>query len=204
MKQNISLVILCSTKVGETALVLHTLSAEYGRRSFIVNVRKGGSMALFQPLSIIDAELSQNPKSELWRLTNIEAKYPLNGIRTNPYKNSMVLFMSEVLFRVMRDGDGDSDFFQWCQKSVLTLDMLEKDFSNYHLRFLLELCCILGFKPEPEQIPLTKLSFEEMMLLPLTGEKRSELAQSLIEYLSLHTECQLNIRSLSVLKELYI
>ncbi|MBR4822846.1 MAG: recombination protein O N-terminal domain-containing protein, partial [Bacteroidales bacterium] len=36
------LVVLNSTKLGDSSLVLHCLSREYGRRSFIVAVRKGG------------------------------------------------------------------------------------------------------------------------------------------------------------------
>ena len=46
-------------------------------------------------------------------------------------------------------------------------------------------------------------SFEEAMLLPLSGERRSELCEIFIRYLSHHTESTLDIRSLRVLQELF-
>ena len=45
--------------------------------------------------------------------------------------------------------------------------------------------------------------FEESLLVPLTGQSRSEIADSLLQYLSAHLETRLNIRSLGVLSELY-
>ena len=51
MIRRTQLIILNTTKVGERSLVLHTLSDEWGRRSFLTTVRKGSGMALCQPLS---------------------------------------------------------------------------------------------------------------------------------------------------------
>ena len=41
------------------------------------------------------------------------------------------------------------------------------------------------------------------MLLPLSGERRSELCEVFIRYLSHHSETTLDIRSLRVLRELF-
>jgi hypothetical protein len=50
---------------------------------------------------------------------------------------------------------------------------------------------------------LLDASFEEAMLLPLSGERRSELCEVFLRYLSHHTESALDIRSLRVLRELF-
>lgn len=209
------LVILNTTKVGDNSIVVHSLSREFGRRSFITGVRKGGGMAMFQPLSVIDAEVVENPKSDLWRLRNVSARYPLNGIRSDAGKNAMTLFMSEVLFRVLRDGEGRDGLFEWCEKSIVTLDAMERDFSNFHLRFLLELCSVLGFKPSAEDLApfagenyacigqLLDLSFAQTMLYPLSGVKRNEILCAFVEYLGHHMDYPLEIRSLRILRELY-
>lgn len=208
-------IILGVTKVGEKALVLHTLSADWGRRSFLVTVGRNAPMALFLPLSIIDAEVSENPRSELWRLRNITSSAPLAGIRNSPSKNAMTMFMSEVLLRTVHDGESEPGLCEWCRRSVLTLDALSDDFSNYHLRFLFEFAAALGFSPSTEDLApfagrhlstlgeLLKADFAGFMLYPLSGAVRNELAGILLDYIGFHCESRLNIRSLKVLRELF-
>ena len=50
----VELVVLATTKVGENALVVHTLSREYGRRGFMVRPGTKSAMSLFLPLNMAD------------------------------------------------------------------------------------------------------------------------------------------------------
>ena len=215
MNTAVRLIVLNSTKLGDSSLVLHCLCREMGRRSFIVTVRKGGSRAMYLPFSILDAEVIENRKSDLWRLRGVSASYPLNGVRSDFNKNAITLFMSEVLWRGVQEGAAEEGLFDWCERSILTLNALEGDFANYHLRWLMELAGVLGFAPSFETLApfagehlrevsdLLSAGFEEFLVYPLTGAKRSAIAESLLRYLSVHLEIPLNIRSLSVLGELY-
>lgn len=172
-------------------------------------------MSLFLPLNILEAEITENPRSDLWRVRNMSVEYPLNGIRSDMAKNAMTMFMSEVLFRTIRDGANEEGLFEWCRRSILTLDALESDYSNYHLRFLLELAVTLGFSPSMEDLSpfageryteietLARSDFGSCMLLPLSGETRNDIAGRLLQYIGYHTECRLNIRSLGVLREIF-
>lgn len=209
------LIILNTTKVGEKSLVIHALTPGWGRRSFVTNVPKGGSMALFMPMNIIEGVVCENPKSELWRIKGMGTDFPLNGIRTDIMKNSITMFMSEVLYRAIRDGANEDGLFDWCKKSILTLEALESDFSNYHLRFLFELASALGFSPSRTDLQpfageymsrmenLLSISMSEFLMYPLNGDTRNEIAEVLLRYIAYHTECQLNVRSLRVLHELF-
>ncbi len=215
MTTNARLIILNYTKIKDSAIVVHTLSREWGRRSFIVHLGKNASLAMFQPLGIVEADITENTRSELWRAARFTQAWPLVSLRTNLYKNAIVLFMSEVLYRGVREGTAEEDLYGWCERSILTLDALEKDFSNFHLRWLLELAAEMGFAPSAEGLApfagerlrdvqaLLDASFEEAMLLPLSGERRSELCEVFLRYLSHHTESALDIRSLRVLRELF-
>lgn len=215
MNDSERLIVLNSTKLGDNSLVLHCLCRRLGRRSFIVTVRKGGSRALFLPFSILDAEVMENRKSDLWRLRAVSAAHPLNGIRSSFDKNAITLFMSEVLWRAVQEGAAEEGFYDWCERSILTLDALEGSFANYHLRFLMELAGALGFSPSFEGMApfagehlrqisdLLAADFPEFMVYPLNGDTRSAIAGSLLRYLSAHLEIPLNIRSLAVLGELY-
>ena len=47
------------------------------------------------------------------------------------------------------------------------------------------------------------MPFTEAMLLPLKGVDRNEIAESILKYIEFHTESKVNVRSLSVLREIY-
>lgn len=211
----VEFIVLTTTKVGENALVVHTLSREWGRRGFLVRSAKKTGTTLFMPLNILEADVVENSKSELWTLKNITLKDALEGIRENLKKNTMTLFLSEVLFRTVRDGANEDGLYEWCVGSILTLNALEADFANFPVRFLLELAGALGFRPTFDDIApfagehlnqmkaLTAASFSESLLLPLNGSTRNALCEELLQYLSYHTEANIQVKSLAVLRELY-
>ena len=216
MTTNTGLIVLHTTKFGENSIVLHTLSKEYGRRGFLVRgVGKRSMTSLFLPLTVLEADITESSKSKLFTARNLNAKYPLNGIRGNMFKNSMTLFMSEVLYRVVKEGGNEQGLYEWCEKSIQLLDSIESDFSNFHIRFLLELAIVLGFSPEAQDLrPFTgdhfpiverfiQGSFAESMLIPLSGQVRNEIAEEILRYIEFHSESAVNVNSLKVLRELF-
>lgn len=234
--QNIEFILLHSTKYGDNSLVLHTLSREYGRRSLFLRsvsspssvagggrgTKKGGARAavtgLLSPLNILEGVAAVNPASSsaMMNVGSLSASYPLLDLRGNLYKASISMFMSEVLFRALRDGANEAGLYDWCVKKILLLDAVQGNFSNFHLLFLLELAGVLGFRPSFADISpfvqneeltmaeqLLKLEFEEAMLVPMKGSVRSSLIDSFLRYIEAHLEYPLNIRSAAVLKELF-
>lgn len=215
MTHSVRLIVLSHTKFGESSVVLHTLSEQFGRRSFLVRVGNKTPMAAFLPMSLIEADITENPKSTLWTARNFTTVHPLVGIRGSVYKNTITLFMSEVLYRLIHEDAMETGLAEWCEKTVLTLDGLGTDWSNYPIRFLLELSVALGFSPSsPDLAPFAgeyysvlstflSSSFADSMLIPLSGADRNAISDILLRYLEYHTETTLNIRSLPVLRELY-
>lgn len=217
MTVNTELIVLHTTKFGENSIVVHTLSRDYGRRSFLVRgAGKKSGMSLFLPLTLLEADVVETTRSTLYTAKNLVARHPLLGIRNNLYKNTMTMFMSEVLFRVLKEGVYEQGIYEWCEKNILMLDAVEADFSNFHIRFLLELAVNLGFSPASRDLhpfvgdhyPLVErfmsLPFAESMLVPMNGTTRNEIAEELLRYLEFHTESSVNINSLKVLHELFI
>lgn len=212
---SLELIVLATTPVGENALVVHTLSDLYGRRGFLVHPGKRAARALFLPLNIIEADVLENPKSSLWNLRNFQLRDAVPGLRGNLYKNSMSLFLSEVLFRSLKEGCPEDGLYPWCVGQILTLNALEADFANFPVRFLLELASALGFRPTWADVapfaqehasalkPFLESSFQDSMLLPLSGAVRNSLCESLLQYLSYHTDTPIRVKSLAVLRELF-
>ena len=216
MTTNTGLIVLHTTKFGENSLVVHTLSKDYGRRSFLVKgAGKKAGMSLFLPLNVLEADIVETSRSTLYTARNIVARYPLLGIRNDIFKNSMTMFMSEVLYRVVREGAYEEGLFEWCEKNILLLDAVSIDFSNFHIRFLLELSVALGFSPEARDLvpfvgdhyPVIErfmtVPFAESMLIPLNGVTRNEIAEEILRYIEFHSESAVNVNSLKVLRELF-
>lgn len=214
MRQPDQIIILNTTKFGENSVILHCISKTYGRRGFIVK-SAGKSNPFFQPLNILDCEIAENPKSSLFGAGSFFSAHPLTGIRGNYAKNAISIFVAEVLFRAIHEGSQDSGLYDWCVSEILLLDALEKDFANFHIRFLMDFAAALGFSPSLEALlpfmdnaatvaaEMVSGNFADSMLVRLSGAQRNELCARILKYIESHIESPLNIRSLQVLGELF-
>ncbi|MBQ1209180.1 MAG: recombination protein O N-terminal domain-containing protein [Bacteroidales bacterium] len=211
MKQRCEFIVLHSTAYAENALVIHTFSQEYGKRSFLVRgIGKKVSQAYFQPLNIVEAEIIESQKSSLWLAHHFHQEHPLNAIRESMNKNCISLFLSEVLLKTLQEEEIDAALYQWLRGRILLLDALEQGVSNFHLGLLKELCERIGYHPSQEQLlpfedegafeggPL-KENFEEILLMRLNGEKRCKIVRTYLKFLEYHLDTPLHIRSLDVL-----
>ena len=173
-------------------------------------------MSLLLPLNIIEAEVTESTKSTLFTARNLTSRHPLLGIRNNIYKNTMTMFLSEVIYRTIKEGAAEEGLFEWCRRQILLLSAMESDFSNFHIRFLLELSIALGFSPECSDLmpfvgenyaavsDLMTSSFAESMLIPLSGPVRNKICEDALRYIEYHTESTLTVNSLKVLRELFV
>ena len=62
------------------------------------------------------------------------------------------MFISEVLYRAIKDGVSEPGLYDWCRKNIVMLDAMQSDFCNFHIRFLLELAVVMGFSPQSEDL----------------------------------------------------
>ena len=216
MMNNSEFILLHTTKYGENSIILHTLSREYGRKGFFIkSMPRRSATSLFFPLSILEADIFETNKSRLFTARNVASRYSLTGIRNSIGKSAITMFVSEVLYRVIKDGMQDAALYDMCVRNILLLDAMESDFSNFHLYFLLEFIISLGFSPElhdlepflDERLPLAAdfigKPFSEAMLVPMTGEVRNDIAERLLKYIEYHTESSVKVNSLKVLRELF-
>ena len=173
-------------------------------------------MSLLLPLNILEADITESTKSTLFVARNLTSRHPLLGIRNNIYKNTMTMFLSEVVYRTVKEGASEEGLFEWCRKQILLLSAMDAEFSNFHIRFLLELAVALGFSPEASDLMpfvgenyaavsrLMTSSLAESMLIPLSGPVRNKICEDVLRYIEYHTESTLTINSLKVLRELFV
>jgi len=214
MKQQDCIIVLHYTRCSDNAVMLHALSRTFGRKSFLVR-SAAKYINFFQPLNILECDLSTSPKSSILSANAFREAVPLNGLRLSLGKNAISMFLAEVLYRTLQEDADDLSLFEWCHNQICLLDAMEEDFANFHLRFLLDYCAALGFAPAKENLlpftedltPAASAILEGSppgaMLLPMTGKERTQICERLLHYLSFHLEKAVNVRSLEVLSELF-
>ena len=129
--------------------MVQALDRERGRTGFFLRgAAKGrGSQGHFHSLSILDA-VATSGRGEMEYLSEFDRPYPLDSLRSNPYKSAIALFISELLYRCLLDGAMDPDLFDFLQGQILLLEALEGCAANFHLCFLVDFCCAMGFRPK--------------------------------------------------------
>lgn len=208
------IIVLHYTRYSEKAVILHTLSRSFGRKSFIV---KDASrlMAFFQPLNILDCEIVSNPRSSLSSARAFVEPSPLVGIRTSMGKNAISMFMAELVYRAVAEDAQERGLFEWMRKEIMLLEVLSSDYSNFHIHFLMDFAAAMGFAAAmndllpfmedsaPKASELIEADFAQAMLVKMSGAQRTAMCTRLLKYLEFHLDTPLHIRSLGVLGELF-
>ena len=211
------IIVLHLTKHSESGVVLHTLDADAGRRSFLVRGLKSNRSALaaFHSLSLLDVVSAESPKSSLAWLREWTPVQPLHGIRGDLVKGSVAMFVSEVLYRSFTTELSDPQLFDWLCDSVAALDAETGGIANYPIWFLVNYAVRLGFMPgetiepaglfPPDEAALfyriLRSPYETVRTIPLTAARRQSFARRMLQYLSWHLGITIDARSLDVLHE---
>lgn len=147
-------IVLHSIPYNDTYAIIYMYTEAFGRASYLVARSRGKkstvSKALFMPLSVVEMEVEHLNKRELHRIRETKLCYPLTDLFCNPVKNVLALFLSEVLFRVVKDTEPDSRLFEFLYESIRMLEFAESGVANFHLVFLLRLLQYLGIYPNAE------------------------------------------------------
>jgi len=220
------MIVLHTTKYGDTSLIVHGYTLEHGRESFLLRgaaksasgKSRHHSTALLHPLSILEITASENPSGSLRYLKEFSPEVRLDTIRSNMAKGSIAIFISEFLYKCLRESTPDPEMYRFITESVIRLESLEGSCANFHLLFLIRFAEISGFPPvsgyESEFNPFdteqrkiletfSHLAYEAAMDIPMTGSFRGELCMTLVSYISYHLGININILSAGVLHEIF-
>ena len=154
MLQKTKGIVLHTLKYNDTSIIVDMYTELSGRASFLVTVPRSRKAAvksvLFQPLSFIEFEADYRPNATLYRVKEAKSFYPFSSIPYDPYKSSMALFLSEFLYRAIREEAENRPLFAYLQHSIIWLDECGDGFANFHLVFLMRLSRFLGLYPNLE------------------------------------------------------
>lgn len=147
-------IVLHTLKYNDTSNIVDIYTRENGRASFLVPVPRSRKSAvksvLFQPLSLIEFEADYRPTSSLYRIKDAKSWFPFRTLPYDPYKSAIVLFLAEFLYRALREEAENGPLFAYLEHSIRWLDACDRNFSNFHLVFLMRLSRFLGLYPNTE------------------------------------------------------
>ena len=147
-----SAIILRTVKYGETSLVVSAFTELFGLQTYMVNgvrtAKKTGLKAsLYQPASVVEMEVYHNERNSMHRIKEINRIHVFKNILTDVVKNSVAIFLMELLYKLLKQPEQNSDLFYFCEDSLLQLDLAPPHVTaNLPLFFALHISHFFGFK----------------------------------------------------------
>lgn len=145
-------VVLRTVKYNDKYSVVRVYTDGYGLLSFLLP-QNGGKVsrvrrALFQPLSLVEIESNILPNRDIYRLSETRCMVPLMDLYSNPIKNSIALFITDLLSQVIVEREQNAPLFSFLFSSIQLLDELDDGYANFHICFLYHLGVFIGIEPD--------------------------------------------------------
>jgi len=216
-------IVLKYIKYTDNSIIAHLFTQNSGKQSFIIKgVRSKKSkikINLFQPFSILEIETIQKSRNNIYSIKEAKPTIVLNSIGTNITKSSIVFFITEIINKILKDEEPDNDLYNFIEDFIINLEKAE-NINNFHLIFLIRLTSFLGFLPNIDKIKtefnknysfdyttvfetILKTKDYKIELYGINKTNRAELLQLILNYYSLHIPNFGEIKSLSILQEVF-
>ena len=171
-------IVLSFQPYSDKAHILHAYTRANGRVNYMVyGIGRKNAVGKYTPLSLIQITASY-PSSGMPVIKEASLSpltSHLSSFTTDLYKQTIALFLSEVLFHVLRHPMQDEIMFDFLTQAIQTLDQTEEP-QNFHLQFLIDFAAKLGFAIS-EDHPLYTIHYT-----PLTRKARQEALRALCAY----------------------
>jgi DNA repair protein RecO (recombination protein O) len=230
-------IVISTIKYGDTSLIATCYTNNFGIKTYllkgILKLKKAKIRpAYFQPLMQLNLTANHNNKGNLNSIRDIEVLHFYNSIYTDIKKQTIALFLAEIVYYSIREEEQNNTLYQYLETSFLWLDTHD-DISNFHLLFLLNLTKFLGFYPETNAVnksyfdliegkftnynkvntvfgenllqfkKLLGINFEVLHTIDFSAKNRQSVLSILIQYFELHLVGFKQPKSLKVLKSVF-
>ena len=231
-------IVLSSLKYGDTSLIVKAFTESDGLKSYLLKgvlASKKGKLkaAYFQPLTQLELTANHKNKGTLETIREVKVRYLYKTLHTNIIKNSLVLFLAEMLSNSIQEEQQNISLYEYLEHSIDWMDSNE-GVANFHLLFLLNLTKYLGFYPEesettynyfdllegqfisaPSLNPLIQkediisfkkllgINFDTLKKIKIVKANRESLLKSVILYFELHLHGFRKPKSLAILNAVF-
>ncbi len=170
---------------SDKAHLLHAYTRAGGRVNYMVyGLGRKNTSGRYTPLSLLQIT------TDAHSIRTAQLSFVPRTIDRDPYKRTIALFISEVLYHVLRHPMPDEPIFEFIAAAVRALDETDEP-QNFHLSFLIGLASKLGFAMSNEPP------------LPHTRAERQKTLRELCAYFAEHVETWQEPKSLDILMEVF-
>ncbi|WP_420603752.1 DNA repair protein RecO [Flagellimonas sp.] len=231
-------IVLSSLKYGDTSLIVKAFTESDGLKSYLLKgvlTSKKGKLkaAYFLPLMQLEMVVNHKNKGTLESIKEVKVAVPYKTLHTEVVKNSLVLFLAEMLSNSIQEQEEDKSLYNYLEYALLWMDE-NPSTPNFHLLFLLNLTKYLGFFPDttyenapffdllegsfckvPTLNPLIEgetldcfkkflgINFDTLQAIKVNKPQRQELLRKVILYFELHLHGFRKPKSLAVLNAVF-
>ena len=225
-------------KYSETSIIVKCLTKSDGLKSYLIkgirtSKKKKINIGFLQPLTQLELDANNRNNVNLESIRSFKIINPYKTIHLDIVKNSIVMFLSEVLSKSIKEEEKNFALFNFLKDSMIWLDQSKK-FSNFHIHFLIKLLSFLGISPDQSNQDLNGFNmidgifckydrseycvngeiisnfksflgteFDNSSCKVNTSKKRKELIEFLIKYMQIHLPDFKRPNSLNILYELF-
>ncbi|MGB8358762.1 MAG: DNA repair protein RecO [Bacteroidales bacterium] len=146
-------ILLHHVRYSDNSLIAHFYTREYGRLSVMVkgisSKKRSTKFSYFQPLNMFRLELYHYENRELNNLKELSLSFIPKNIPGDINRSTITLFISELLYSVIKEEDVNRMLYGFIESSVMSLDEMTGGISNFHLWFLVAFTDYTGIGPSP-------------------------------------------------------
>jgi DNA repair protein RecO (recombination protein O) len=144
-------IVLRTVRYGETSIIAGIFTELFGLQSYLVNgvrvtSKKGsGKGNMLQPGAILDMVVYHNDLKNLQRVKDFKWAYVYENIFFNVFRNSIALFMVELLQRSIKQPEANPPLFNFVEDAFIHLDKASDSVAaNFALYFAINLSRFYG------------------------------------------------------------
>lgn len=231
-------IVLSTVKYSDTSLIVKCYTLKDGLKSYLVRgvlkSKKGGLKAgYFQALTQLNLIANHSEKRTLHTIKEVHVSNPYKSIYKDIVKQSIVLFLAEVLSYAIQEEEPNNNLFSYIETAFTWLDVHDH-VANFHLLFLFNLTQFLGFYPdvsEKEKLgfnliegnftnnttqkntiyknefyqfkKLLGINFDAMESVSFSKQERQTVLKIIIRYFELHLDGFRTPKSLQILEAVF-
>ena len=140
------------TDYGESSVIAQVYTEKFGMQSYIVNGAKKPRAKIhrnmLQPLHLLDMVVYHKNNGSVQRISELKNVPILQSIPYDVIKSSLIMFLNEVLYKSIKQQQGDEQLFSFIFHAIELLDHQNGSPANFHLVFMIRLSRYLGFYPD--------------------------------------------------------
>ncbi len=144
-------ILLKTVKYSENSVIAKFYTEEFGLESFIINNIRGKkapiNAAHLQPLNLLEADIYQRNNANLQRIKELRCNPLLQNVYTDMLKTSVIVFMQEVLGKVIVEKEKNPSLFEFLFNSINSIELADSLSGLYPSFWLTKLTKYLGYPP---------------------------------------------------------